>query len=161
MLQFLGAFLIVISIGVAKTPDILQLIYPKIDDNIVSKVLSSNGSETVEKIATTGVNSIPTAAILLALVASCNSGNLNFCCYKQFLYFKTCFFKLELQFILNNFLKVVTKMNHFWINSFGYMHMEQLLQVWYILLQNQLMLPHRLYMISKVNIFLSAFLHFI
>jgi len=71
LLQFLGAMLIVISIAVAKTPDILQLIYPITDQTVLNA--SQNGSETAQKIVSSGVNSIPAAAIALALVASCNS----------------------------------------------------------------------------------------
>ena len=71
LLQFVGALLIVISIGVAKTPDILSLIYP-INDKTVHTVLNTNGS-SIDAAAEAGVNSIPATAILLALVASCNS----------------------------------------------------------------------------------------
>ena len=71
LLQFVGALLIVISIGVAKTPDILSLIYP-INDKTVHTVLNTNGS-SIDAAAEAGVNSIPAMAILLALVASCNS----------------------------------------------------------------------------------------
>jgi len=73
LLQFVGAMLIVISIGVAKTPDIMTLIYPQVNDKTVETVLNSaiqNGTSTTTKVS---VNAIPTAAILLALVASCNS----------------------------------------------------------------------------------------
>ena len=40
LLQFVGAMLIVISIGVAKTPDIMTLIYPQVNDKTVETVLN-------------------------------------------------------------------------------------------------------------------------
>lgn len=65
--QFFGAFLIVISIGVAKTPDILQIWKPE------NSNLPANATSTESTSNTTSVNAIPLTAILLAIVASCNS----------------------------------------------------------------------------------------
>merc|ERR1712018_290661 len=64
-LQFVGVILIVISIGVAKTPDIIQLWRP------AQKLANSTLTESV--VSSNTVNSIPLTAIVLALVASCNS----------------------------------------------------------------------------------------
>ena len=58
--------MIVISIGVAKTPDIIQLWRP------AQKLANSTLTESV--VSSNTVNSIPLTAIVLALVASCNSG---------------------------------------------------------------------------------------
>ena len=81
MLQFVGAALIVISIAIAKTPDILQIINRStVDDETVRASLVNNQNDSINNHDTnandTGgtVNAIPLAAILLALVASCNSG---------------------------------------------------------------------------------------
>lgn len=68
-LQFLGALLIVISIGIAKTPDILQIIYPVSDQTVLGGINKNATSD----LPTNAVNVIPITAILLALVASCNS----------------------------------------------------------------------------------------
>jgi len=81
LLQFLGAALIVISIAIAKTPDILQIIkHSTVDDETVRASLVNNQNDTTNNHDSnandTGgdtVNAIPMAAILLALVASCNS----------------------------------------------------------------------------------------
>ena len=81
--QFVGAALIVISIAIAKTPDILQIFSRSsttVDDETVRASLmdrndtkhDSNVNEDINQSA--AVNAIPLTAILLALVASCNSG---------------------------------------------------------------------------------------
>ena len=81
--QFVGAALIVISIAIAKTPDILQIFSRSsttVDDETVRASLmdrndtkhDSNVNEDNNQTAV--VNAIPLTAILLALVASCNSG---------------------------------------------------------------------------------------
>ena len=81
--QFVGAALIVISIAIAKTPDILQIFSRSsttVDDETVRASLmdrndtkhDSNVNEDINQTAV--VNAIPLTAILLALVASCNSG---------------------------------------------------------------------------------------
>ena len=83
MWQFVGAALIVISIAIAKTPDILQIFSRSsttVDDETVRASLmdrndtkhDSNVNEDNNQTAV--VNAIPLTAILLALVASCNSG---------------------------------------------------------------------------------------
>jgi drug/metabolite transporter (DMT)-like permease len=69
VLQFVGAFLIVISIAVAKTPDIIQVLGWSQNND-----LKVNGTLTAEAIQAATVNAVPLAAILLAGVASCNSG---------------------------------------------------------------------------------------
>ena len=74
-LQFLGALLIVISIGVAKTPDILQIINPQISDEAVIANIS-NQNVTNSAGSNSNVNAIPLTAIILALVASFNSGTI-------------------------------------------------------------------------------------
>ena len=66
--QFVGAMLIVISIGVAKTPDLLK-VFDKSPEIIL------NNSTTTTSAPQAVVNAVPLAAIMLALVASCNSGN--------------------------------------------------------------------------------------
>ena len=79
----MGAALIVISIAIAKTPDILQIFSRSsttVDDETVRASLmdrndtkhDSNVNEDINQTAV--VNAIPLTAILLALVASCNSG---------------------------------------------------------------------------------------
>jgi len=80
LLQFVGAALIVISIAIAKTPDILQILNRStVDDETVRASLVNNQNDSINNHDTnandTGgtVNAIPLAAILLALVASCNS----------------------------------------------------------------------------------------
>ena len=82
--QFVGAALIVISIAIAKTPDILQIFNRSsttVDDETVLRASlmdqndtkhDSNVNEDINQTAV--VNAIPLTAILLALVASCNSG---------------------------------------------------------------------------------------
>ena len=81
--QFVGAALIVVSIAIAKTPDILQIFSRSsttVDDETVRASLmdrndtkhDSNVNEDINQSA--AVNAIPLTAILLALVASCNSG---------------------------------------------------------------------------------------
>lgn len=65
----MGAFLIVISIAVAKTPDIIQVLGWSQNND-----LKVNGTLTAEAIQAATVNAVPLAAILLAGVASCNSG---------------------------------------------------------------------------------------
>jgi len=80
--QFVGAALIVVSIAIAKTPDILQIFSRSsttVDDETVRASLmdrndtkhDSNVNEDINQSA--AVNAIPLTAILLALVASCNS----------------------------------------------------------------------------------------
>ena len=67
--QFLGALLIVVSIGVAKTPDIIA-VYQKATmnrDAVNSTVTDSPDSASA-------VNALPITAIFLAIFASCNSG---------------------------------------------------------------------------------------
>jgi len=79
LLQFVGASLIVISIAIAKTPDILQILNRStVDDETVRASLMTDQNDTkhdsndnADDSAT--VNAIPITAILLALVASCNS----------------------------------------------------------------------------------------
>jgi len=81
LLQFLGAALIVISIAIAKTPDILQIISPStVNDETVRASLVNNQNDTTNNHDSNAndtdgnaVNAIPITAILLALVASCNS----------------------------------------------------------------------------------------
>jgi len=77
LLQFVGAALIVISIAIAKTPDILQILRPTVDDETVrASLMDQNETKHDSNINETGsttVNAIPITAILLALVASCNS----------------------------------------------------------------------------------------
>ena len=81
LLQFVGASLIVISIAIAKTPDILQILNRStVDDETVRASLMTDQNDTkhdsndnADDSAAT-VNAIPITAILLALVASCNSG---------------------------------------------------------------------------------------
>ena len=77
LLQFVGVVLIVISIGIAKTPDILKIFTPVVDDKTVQMNLMNNGS-SIGSENNAAVNAIPLAAILLALVASCNSGTTSF-----------------------------------------------------------------------------------
>lgn len=70
-LQFLGALLIVISIAIAKTPDIMQIIYPVTDQSVLDGINKNSTDFNTNTSAT--VNVIPITAIMLALVASCNS----------------------------------------------------------------------------------------
>ncbi len=74
LLQFVGAFLIVVSIGVAKTPDLIGILYPVDDATVHANLLNQTSDGVVTP--TTAVNAIPITAIALALVASCNSGNI-------------------------------------------------------------------------------------
>ena len=72
VLQFLGVLLIVVSIAVAKTPDIVQILYPLNDQSVLKAQLN----ETMQNHQTSSnnVNAIPVMALVLALVGSCNSG---------------------------------------------------------------------------------------
>ena len=62
----MGAILIVVSIGIAKIPDILS---------------ASSGS---------GVNAVPATAIILALIASCNSGKYDIWSWITLINMKLC-----------------------------------------------------------------------
>jgi len=67
-LQFVGALLIVISIGIAKTPDITQLLYPSSNSKLVNSTISQSAATSENS-----VNAIPITAIVLALICACNS----------------------------------------------------------------------------------------
>ena len=60
MLQFVGAFLIVVSIAVAKTPDILAILYPLNDQSVLKSQLNETVSQTTENT----VNAIPFCLVL-------------------------------------------------------------------------------------------------
>merc|ERR1712012_226293 len=68
LLQFVGALLIVISIGIAKTPDITQLLYPSSNSKLVNSTISQSAATSENS-----VNAIPITAIVLALICACNS----------------------------------------------------------------------------------------
>ena len=72
-LQFVGALLIVISIGIAKTPDITQLLYPSSNSKLVNSTISQSAATSENS-----VNAIPITAIVLALICACNSGKEEF-----------------------------------------------------------------------------------
>jgi len=84
--QFFGCFVIVISLVVAKLPDILQIINRRQDSaviDIVADIGNDNSTDSSDSTPTISisndaldqetVNSVPLMAIFLALIASCNS----------------------------------------------------------------------------------------
>lgn len=86
--QFFGCFVIVISLVVAKLPDILQIINRQQDSTVIKIVAdigtgnSTLSDEDVPTVSVTestseqdasSINSVPIMAIFLALIASCNS----------------------------------------------------------------------------------------
>lgn len=85
--QFFGCFVIVISLVVAKFPDILQIVNNRKDSTVIKIVADMgtvNSTATMEPEAivniqssddanTPSVNAVPLLAIVLAVIASCNS----------------------------------------------------------------------------------------
>ncbi len=76
MRQFFGAFLIVISIAIAKTPDLVKLVYPSTSpgETLMRSETAVNQTEVTEENQISQVNSLPTLAIVLAFISACNSG---------------------------------------------------------------------------------------